>query len=329
MTTTTKTETAEEAPAPAAPAAAGAAGLAAALSAVAALAALAVSSPHAVPPASHFCIDVECVATGPTHNDRAVAQIALVVSEAVKLFLDPPPFFPLSLSRPPFRSPAPSLHSLPPSHPSPSINPSIHPIIHQDQYERVLLNVLVLPDQPVASYLTPLTGITRQDVERRGVPLPQALASLRAALPRTAVLVGQNIMQDVRWLGLRESADFAALADLQGLFRVWNPRYKTYSVWAQDHLAATLLGWPAAGEGIAHDAAADAAKSMRLFALLGELRRNRAGKAESDAAWRLAEERLLASEPAPSFAKRHPSFEGVCMGGRKTCTCGAAFLGGF
>jgi hypothetical protein len=328
MTTTTKTETAEEAPAPAAPAAAGAAGLAAALSAVAALAALAVSSPHAVPPASHFCIDVECVATGPTHNDRAVAQIALVVSEAVKLFLDPPPVFsPLPLSTPfSLSSALPPLSS---SISSISIHPSIHPIIHQDQYERVLLNVLVLPDRPVASYLTPLTGITRQDVERRGVPLPQALASLRAALPRTAVLVGQNIMQDVRWLGLREGADFAALADLQGLFRVWNPRYKTYSVWAQDHLAATLLGWPAAGEGITHDAAADAAKSMRLFALLGELRRIRAGKAESDAAWRLAEERLLASEPAPSFAKRHPSFEGVCMGGRKTCTCGAAFLGGF
>ena len=30
--------------------------------------------------------------------------------------------------------------------------------------------------------------------------------------------------------------------------------------------------------------------------------------------------------PAPSFAKRNPSFEGVCMGNRKTCTCGAAFF---
>lgn len=181
----------------------------------------------------------------------------------------------------------------------------------------------------MSSYLTPLTGITAADVERRGVPLAQALALLRSALPRNAVLVGQNIMQDVRWLGLSEGTDFASLMDLQGLFRVWNPKYKTYSVWSQDHLAATLLGWPPASEGIAHDAATDAAKSMRLFALHGELRRNRVSKAESDAAWKVAEEKLLGSQPAPSFAKRNPSFEGVCMGGRKTCVCGAAFLGGF
>ena len=185
------------------------------------------------------------------------------------------------------------------------------------------------PEQPVASYLTPLTGITRADVEQRGVPLFRALEALRAVLPPTAILVGQNIMQDVRWLGLVEGRDFASLMDLQGLFRVWNPKYRTYSVWSQDHLAATLLGWPPAGEGIAHDAATDAAKSMRLFALHGELRRNRVSKEESEAAWMFAEESLLTSEPAPSFARRNPSFEGVCMGGRKTCTCGAAFLGGF
>ncbi len=29
-------------------------------------------------PASHYSIDVECVATGTDHNSRAVAQIALV-----------------------------------------------------------------------------------------------------------------------------------------------------------------------------------------------------------------------------------------------------------
>ena len=113
--TTTTTTTTEDAPAPPPPP--GAAGLAAALSAVASLAALALSNPGAVPPATHFCIDVECVATGTTHNDRAVAQIALVVRKGAsgkKVFLGgfldsffprPPPslyhlffFFFLSLS---------------------------------------------------------------------------------------------------------------------------------------------------------------------------------------------------------------------------------------
>lgn len=148
MTTTTKTETAEEAPAPAAPAAAGAAGLAAALSAVAALAALAVSSPHAVPPASHFCIDVECVATGPTHNDRAVAQIALVVSEAVKLFLDPPPRF----------FPSPSLDPLfalqrPPSTLFPHLI-HLHPSIHRS----ILLSIRTSTSASSSTSLSSPTG---------------------------------------------------------------------------------------------------------------------------------------------------------------------------
>ncbi len=41
----------------------------------------------------------------------------------------------------------------------------------------------------------------------------------------------------------------------------------------------------------------------------------------------LGQEALLAAEPTESFAKRNPTFEGVCMGNRKTCRCGAPFLG--
>ena len=91
------------------------------------------------------------------------------------------------------------------------------------------------------------------------------------------------------------------------------------SVWGQDHLAAVLLAWPPAGP---HDAVTDAVKSMRLFNLHGRLRAEPGG-----AAWARAAAALLASTPEPSFAKQNPSFEGVCMGNRKTCTCGAPFLG--
>lgn len=176
------------------------------------------------------------------------------------------------------------------------------------------------PAQPVVSYLTPLTGLTRAVVEQRGVPLERALAALRQALPATAVLVGQNIMQDVRWLGLVEGRDFASLVDLAGLFRVFNPKFNSFSLWSQDHLASVLLGWPA-GEGVAHDAAGDAAKSMRLFALHAELKRRSigAGNGATRTAWEEAEQALLESRPTSSFAKRHPVFEGVCMGGKKTC----------
>jgi len=41
---------------------------------------------------------------------------------------------------------------------------------------------------------------------------------------------------------------------------------------------------------------------------------------------RAAPQALLSAPIAPSFARRNPSYEGVCMGNRKLCTCGAAFL---
>lgn len=91
------------------------------------------------------------------------------------------------------------------------------------------------------------------------------------------------------------------------------------SVWGQDHLAAVLLAWPPTGP---HDAVTDAVKSMRLFNLHGRLRAEPGG-----GAWARAAAALLASTPEPSFAKQNPSYEGVCMGNRKTCTCGAPFLG--
>jgi hypothetical protein len=43
--------------------------------------------------------------------------------------------------------------------------------------------------------------------------------------------------------------------------------------------------------------------------------------------WQQVQDKVLAVEPQPSFAKKNPSFEGVCMGNRRTCTCGAPFFG--
>lgn len=220
--------------------------------------------------ATHFSIDVECVATGKEHNARAVAQIALV-----------------------------------------------------DQFERCLLNVFVKPPEgaTVHSYLTPLTGLTKELIEAHGVPLPEAIQRLRAALPTHAVLVGQNIAKDVQWLNLVEGTDFAGMLDLAGLWRVWNAQYNSWSVFGQDHLVKTLLGAEVAAQ---HDAASDALKSVRMFNYYNWLQSPQGGGAP---ALENAKARLLQTPPEPSFARKNPSFEGCCMGNRKTCTCGAPFLG--
>lgn len=217
------------------------------------------------PPATHYSIDVECVATGRDHNSRAVAQISLV-----------------------------------------------------DQYEQIILNLYVRPQQPIVSYLTPLTGLTREIIEGQGIPLEEAVRILRQYLPQSSILVGQNIGKDVDWLQLKEGKDYQSLVDLSGIYRVWNTKYKTWSIFGQDHLAKVLLGWNT--ENSSHDAVGDAVKSIRLFNLYKTL--------QSDPqAWRRAQETVMTAEVQPSFAKRNPEFDGVCMGNRRQCKCGAPFLG--
>jgi RNA exonuclease 4 len=111
-----------------------------------------------------------------------------------------------------------------------------------NQAEEVVLNIYVKPDKPVVSYLTALTGLTAELVEQEGVPVETAVAQLKACLPTTAILVGQNILQDVQWLGLKEGTDYASCMDLAGLYRVWNMRYNSWSVYGQDHLLKVGCG---------------------------------------------------------------------------------------
>jgi len=187
-----------------------------------------------------------------------------------------------------------------------------------NQYEQAILNLYVKPDKPVVSYLTPLTGITKELLEQYGIPLEEAVKALKANLPTNSILVGQSIGQDVTWLGLKEGVDFAGLQDLAGLYRVWNPQFKSWSVFGQDQVAKVLLQWGSDPAG--HNALMDAIKSIRLFNHYHLLR------SQGEGPWQQAQQALLTAEPSPSFAKRNPVFEGVCMGNRRQCSCGAPFF---
>ena len=89
----------------------------------------------------------------------------------------------------------------------------------------------------------PYCSLTKVLLDTQGMPLQQAVALIRQYMPQTAILVGQNIAQDVTWLGLQDGRDFHQLMDLCGLYRIWNPKYKSWSVFGQDHLAKVLLQW--------------------------------------------------------------------------------------
>ena len=87
---------------------------------------------------------------------------------------------------------------------------------------------------------------------------------------------------------------------------------------SQDHYAGVWLG-NARTEADAHDAVADAILSMRLFGAYTSVQHDPAAVAAMAA-------KVIAVKPKPSFAVLNPTFEGCCMGNRKTCKCGAPFF---
>jgi len=210
-----------------------------------------------------YSIDVECVATGPQHDKRTVAQIALV-----------------------------------------------------DQFEKVKCNLYVKPKEAVFSYLTGLTGLTKELIDEKGTPLEDAIKKVKSLLPKESVLVGQNILKDVHWLGLTEGKDFSGMRDLAGLWRVLNPAYGKHTYFSLQHEAKSLLG---VAQKEPHDASTDAILSVRLYNLYQNISKDQQLMSEAD--------RLLLSTPVEkSFAAKYPVYDRVCMGRRKECKCGAPFF---
>jgi len=178
-----------------------------------------------------------------------------------------------------------------------------------------MFNVLIRQTGAVASYITPLTGLTKEMIDKHGLPLADALALLRAHLPPNAILVGQNILKDVQWLQLAETVDYFQLIDISALFRVWNPSRNEYTAFSQDHCAKVWLGIE---NRVSHDAVQDAQISMALF--------NAYRSVQWDTPRLLHMQSLLLNTPRiPGFSSTHPSVDGCCMGNQKRCTCGAPF----
>jgi len=209
-----------------------------------------------------FAIDVECVATGTSHNARAVAHVAIV-----------------------------------------------------DQRCRVVLNVYVKPKDPVISYLQDLTGLSQEKVDQ-GISLTECTSLIKKVLPATAYLVGQSVLKDIEWLNLKEGVDFAGVIDLNGLWRAFHPTYKTYSYSSLHHKSKCLLGYVHVGP---HDPTTDSLIGMQLYNLYTQLQHY---PSELHVAYQL----LLQTPRDQSFAQKYGTYEGVCMGDKKTCKCGSPFV---
>ncbi len=135
-----------------------------------------------VDPAKCFSIDVECVASGTTHNDRVVAQIALVDADGWSVHR---PWFFVRADLPR----CPTLRRAAPTSNTPPFG-SRHLLLLANS---TVDDIYIKPSVPVVSFLTPLTGLTAELIAEKGVSFAEGLAKLKAKLPTDAVLVGQNI----------------------------------------------------------------------------------------------------------------------------------------
>ena len=185
-----------------------------------------------------------------------------------------------------------------------------------DERGHCLLDLLIKPQVEVLSYLTPISGVQREHVESHGIPLDEALNKVRSCLSPGTVIVGQNILKDIQWLGLVEGVDFGSMVDLAALFRVWNHKKNSFTNFSQDHVAKVWLG---IGDRTTHNALEDSHISISLF--------NAYRKVQNDRNQLLYYQNLtFTAERESSFAFREGSIDGCCLGNRKTCICGGAFL---
>ena len=109
-----------------------------------------------------------------------------------------------------------------------------------DGQGNVLLSKKVKPEGRVVSYLTPLTGVRKGDLDN-GERLDNVIVEVKALLGRDVTLVGQGVQSDIEWLKLQQGRDFADTVDLGKFFETYNPKYRNYSHFSLSHEANTLI----------------------------------------------------------------------------------------
>jgi RNA exonuclease 4 len=184
-----------------------------------------------------------------------------------------------------------------------------------NQKEDVLVFSCIKPKEPVFSYLTPLTGVTEEDV-LNGRPFVDIVNEIRQVLrgcDPLPLLVGNGIENDIRWLELVKGEDFSDFIDLAEMFKAWNPKYGQFNKYSLAHLCKQLLGATIAD---IHCPKEDAVLSVRLY--------NRF-KDDKQALDRAKNSMVGKVAPTTFVKKNNYRYEGVCMAAYypEKCSCDA------
>ena len=120
-----------------------------------------------------------------------------------------------------------------------------------DKYERQIFKKKVKVHKHIVSYLTPLTGLHPGDLDN-GEDLADVIRDVKAILSSDAVIIGQRIQSDIKWLELKEGIDFKFGVDLGQFFKTYNPRSGSYTYFSLRHEATTLLGKGSVNSALIH-----------------------------------------------------------------------------
>lgn len=185
--------------------------------------------------------------------------------------------------------------------------------------ECVLDSIIKLEgNDQIVSYLTPLTGVTKEICEEKGRPLQEVVEQVKSHLSIDAVIVGQSIEHDIKWLGLVKGKDYKDSFDIALMFRQALPDLKSlqensslspapiyYRCFSLRHTCLHLLFIDI--QKNEHDPVIDARYSMKLFQKYKD-----SGPSEL----RAIRDTLNRAPVTSSFAKSNPLIDGVCMNAR-------------
>lgn len=186
-------------------------------------------------------------------------------------------------------------------------------LVENSEDHNVVLNLYIKPSREIVSYLTPINNLTEEILNEYGLETQEALGILRRTIPKDAVLIGHNVARHITRLGLKKGVDFRCSLDLTDCWRVWNKNFMDYTKFSLQHESLVLLR-----QRISGNVPNDAILAMRIFQQYlrerGDPRKLHSRRIE-----------LMETPIERAKHKLFPSIEGVCMGIRKSCTCGAPF----
>ena len=106
--------------------------------------------------------------------------------------------------------------------------------------EKIILTKKIKPEQPVISYLTPLTGLTKRDFEQEK-NLTSVMSTVKPIFGPDVVLIGQKVSADINKLQLQRGIDYISYVNLVDILKYYHPYYNSYTVFSLYHQASVLL----------------------------------------------------------------------------------------